>query len=213
MMGLFNNLKAVGTRGYQVNVANGFWEGERNKGEMIALIHSELSEAFIALDIGAMDDKLPQFTGQITELADVVIRLADYAEGFNLPVWDYLNKVCGDASKWYQAHELLSTDDLNVELADQWFEQYLYMHAACSMALEALRKPEKYGNINGVSAETHYIAVCIWLACVYVYDNSDYEGFDNEVVQTLSALDYMAFVMNTKIDFNATRGFKHGKKF
>lgn len=212
-MSIFSNLKAIGLKGYEVNVANGFWEGTRNKGEMIALIQSELSEAFLALDSGVMDDKLPQFTGQMTELADVVIRIADYAEGFRLPVWDYLETITSRAEKWFWAHGEFTTDDLDPRMANEWFEQYLYMNASCSMVLEALRKPEKYGEINGVSAETHYLAVCLWLVCTYVYDNCEYEGLDKEVAQTLSALDYMAYVMKAKIDFNATRGYKHGKTF
>lgn len=212
-MSIFNNIKALGLKGYEVNVANGFWEGDRNKGEMIALIQSELSEAFLALDMGIMDDKLPQFTGQMTELADVVIRIADYAEGFKLPIWEYLDKVTSKAEKWYWAHGELATADLNVLMANEWFEQYLYMNASCSMVLEALRKPEKYGEINGVSAETHYLSVCLWLACVYIYDNCEYEGVDRDVAQTLSSLDYLAFVMKAKIDYNATRGYKHGKTF
>ena len=213
-MSIFNNIKALGLKGYEVNVANGFWEGDRNKGEMIALIQSELSEAFLALDMGIMDDKLPQFTGQMTELADVVIRIADYAEGFKLPIWEYMDKVTSKAEQWYWAHGELTTADLNVVMASsEWFDQYLYMNAACSMMLEALRKPEKYGEIDGVSAETHYLAVCLWLACVYIYDNCEYEGVDRDVAQTLSSLDYLAFVMKAKIDYNATRGYKHGKTF
>lgn len=70
----------------QINALNGFWDGERNKGEMIALMHSELSEALEALRKDANDDKIPQYLGEEAELADAVIRVMDYDAGFSLRI-------------------------------------------------------------------------------------------------------------------------------
>jgi len=50
---------------------------ERNIGEIIALIHSELSEALEACRKGLNDDKLPHRLGIEVELADAVIRIMD----------------------------------------------------------------------------------------------------------------------------------------
>lgn len=52
---------------------------DRNVGELIALIHSELSEMLEGVRKGLMDDKLPHRKMEEVELADVVIRVLDYA--------------------------------------------------------------------------------------------------------------------------------------
>lgn len=57
---------------------------ERNVGEMLALVHSEVSEALEADRKGLMDDKLKHRNGLEVELADAVIRIFDMAGGLNL---------------------------------------------------------------------------------------------------------------------------------
>jgi len=50
---------------------------QRNVGEVIALMHSELSEALEAYRRDLMDDKLPHRKGIEVEFADCVIRIMD----------------------------------------------------------------------------------------------------------------------------------------
>ena len=59
---------------------------KRNFGEVIALMHSELSEALEGWRKGLMDDHLPARTMIEVEFADVVIRILDTAgaEGLDL---------------------------------------------------------------------------------------------------------------------------------
>ena len=58
--------------------AKGFWDTDRNFGEMVALIHSEVSEALEAHRHGnPPDDKLPGYNGVTVELADTIIRIMD----------------------------------------------------------------------------------------------------------------------------------------
>lgn len=54
---------------------------DRNRGEMIALIHTELSEALEGERKSLMDDKLPHRPMPEVEMADAVIRIFDYCEG------------------------------------------------------------------------------------------------------------------------------------
>jgi NTP pyrophosphatase (non-canonical NTP hydrolase) len=77
----------------RISAQHGFWsEGQdRNKAEMIALMHSELSEALEAIRIDnkggefMMDQHLPHRRSVEVELADAVIRIMDYCAGFG---WD-----------------------------------------------------------------------------------------------------------------------------
>lgn len=59
---------------------------ERNEAEMIALQHSELSEALEALRKGMMDDKLPHRPGVEVELADCIIRILDHGYGMGYDI-------------------------------------------------------------------------------------------------------------------------------
>ena len=52
--------------------SKGWWDNERNDGELIALMHSELSEALEALRAHGSKDNLAE------ELADCCIRIFDY---------------------------------------------------------------------------------------------------------------------------------------
>ena len=62
-------------------VQHGWWENARNDGELIALMHSELSEALEALRNGnPKDDKLPEFLDVEVELGDVIICIMDAAK-------------------------------------------------------------------------------------------------------------------------------------
>src|SRR5271156_4234483 len=57
---------------------------DRNVGELLCLVHSEISEAMEGHRKGLMDDKLPHRSMLEVELADAVIRIFDIAAGRGL---------------------------------------------------------------------------------------------------------------------------------
>lgn len=78
---------------HAVAYTSGWWHdpatgapADRNDGEMLCLIHSEISEAMEGERKGIMDDHLPSRPMAEVELADAFIRIADYAEakGYDL---------------------------------------------------------------------------------------------------------------------------------
>ena len=59
---------------------------KRNFGEVVALMHSELSEALEADRRGLADDKLPHRDGREVEFADCILRILDTAAALGLDV-------------------------------------------------------------------------------------------------------------------------------
>lgn len=87
-----NNLKiveAIKELQYQIhkqNVDAGWWNKPREKGTLLMLIVSEISEAMEGERKNLMDDHLPTRKMAEVELADAVIRIFDYAEAFGYDV-------------------------------------------------------------------------------------------------------------------------------
>jgi NTP pyrophosphatase (non-canonical NTP hydrolase) len=67
---------------------HGWWDEPREQGTLIALMHSELSEALEAIrgDSDRADEHVPDFRNIEVELADVVIRIMDFAAAYDLDV-------------------------------------------------------------------------------------------------------------------------------
>ena len=81
---------------YRIADEHGWHEKKRSFGEVIALVHSELSEALeayrsMAPEIDFQEDYLRNGKDSVAiEFADVFIRIADTCEEFNIPIIEAL---------------------------------------------------------------------------------------------------------------------------
>jgi NTP pyrophosphatase (non-canonical NTP hydrolase) len=129
------NIKEFVKEVHENAVAHGWWEGgteNRNVGEIIALIHSEISEGFEAALAGnPQSEKIPEFTAEEEELADVIIRICDFSGAMEMEI--DIDDISSKAFKIFQTDE----------------DDYLYMHLYASRALECFRKnKDEEGYIN-----------------------------------------------------------------
>lgn len=79
---------------------------KRNKGELIALMHSELSEALEGERKNLMDDKLPHRKMAEVELADTIIRILDYVAAYGYDLQGaFEEKMAYNATREDHTHE------------------------------------------------------------------------------------------------------------
>lgn len=118
---------------------------ERNKGELICLFHSEVSEGSEGFFTDAMDDKLPHHPMIAVEMADTKIRIADYSAGFGHDL---------------ETAETRLLDALGTFDPAEWSELEIHaiIHLHLSKAMECERKGRTFevaGWLNGALSIIH----------------------------------------------------------
>ena len=103
------NISVLQREAHAIAKDHGWWDQERTFGDCIALVHSELSEALEAYreyGVEPFQQGRKQFwfkeghpTGVASELADVVIRVADMAEWYGLDLQWSLDLALGAATQ------------------------------------------------------------------------------------------------------------------
>lgn len=177
-------------------VAHGWWETKRSTGEVIALIHSELSEALeeardnrpMMYVLGPNGEEIctPCYfngrkpEGVAVELADAVIRVLDAAAHVGMPLQDY------DAER----QEVESVRDVAPKIFGDFGTSIAFLHSIVSDLLRASIE----GDANdAISAALGIIA--------YIEEYLVYRGLD------------LWEVIEIKHNYNKGRPYKHGKAF
>lgn len=100
---------------------------ERNKGEVLMLIVSEISEAMEAERKSLMDDHLPHRRGAEVELADAVIRLLDMNAGYgfgkfeNMFAYSSTDVKENKGESLYQMVLIIADIGSNNVMGDTWY--------------------------------------------------------------------------------------------
>lgn len=106
---------------------------ERNKGELLMLVITELAEACEGERKNLMDDKLPHRKMAEVEMADATIRLLDFAAGFNYSLVDMKLPETGAPDN--KGHLLLCICHV---VADCIYEYMLPIEASLSLAIKTI---------------------------------------------------------------------------
>ena len=184
------DLKALQKEAHAIAKEHGWWDEERSFGDLIALVHSELSEALEAYrekhiwtdwrQLHTYPNGRPR--GVASELADVVIRVADMAE------------YCGESLTLEDGPQ--QVDDVSfgthISMAHLLLSEAMSIHLATNLSATSLKRPLPEGKhywIPLLSAVVHHVLL---MATHY--------GIDLDAA------------IAAKMEYNRTRSYRHGGK-
>ena len=188
------NLRELQREAHAIAKDHGWWDEERTFGDLIALVHSELSEALEAyrehgnttnawmeLVDEDSDDRIPVGVGH--ELADVVIRVADMAEWLKVDLAQAReeDEDLGEDKQAYLEHRLSG----NLDSFGEWIAA---IHEDVGDA--GYHQRNRSDNLG-----SHLVSV-IWM----VQEMAAHYGIDLDAA------------IEAKMEYNRTRSYRHGGK-
>ena len=187
------NLADLQKEAHAIAKEHGWWDEERTFGELIALVHSELSEALEAYrekhiwtdwrQLQTYPNGQPR--GVASELADVVIRVADMCEHYGIDATLYIN--------WLTAYELKQLERFSF---GEWIA---LLHSLLSEALFASHKWPIFQH------KANPVVVNAW-----IHKTGNFIG----CIQHMAArygIDLDAAI-EAKMEYNKSRPYRHGGK-
>ncbi len=178
------NLSELQREAHAIAKEHGWWDEERTFGELIALVHSELSEALEAYRDEVLPSKPHLLSTKVaSELADVVIRVADMAEWFKIDLAKSLeeDEDLGEAKQAYLEYRLSG----NLDSFGEWIGA---IH-------EDMADAGYHQRNGGDNMGSHLVAVIS-----LVQDMAAHYGIDLDAA------------IKAKMEYNRGRSYRHGGK-
>lgn len=138
---------------FAANKEKGFWDYEkvsdRNMGELVALIHSELSEAQESFPVRVRDDKLTERSAVHVEIADAIIRTLDLIGAYGIGIYP---------EDFWLEHVASYHSDAMASL----FDDVSLAHMFASRVLEAHRKGSEMDWSEATTQLLGYLLAICW---------------------------------------------------
>lgn len=192
------NIKDIAREIHKNAKEHGWWDGKREFGELIALCHSELSEALEEYRAGNPPckiyyryDKKPE--GIPMELADVIIRILDMCEHYefgydkNIKLFREDSKKTGTLLKRRQEMEKTFGEHIN-----ECHKRLTYWH---DVYIDCVKLADV-----GVPADIAKTELKLADLLNYIFDVCEYYGINIEDA------------IKEKHEYNKTRPYRHGGK-
>lgn len=89
IIGFKESFNKIAESVFDIAKSKGWWDNDRNNGELLMLIVSEIAEAMEGMRHGnPPSDHIPEFSAAEEELADAIIRIMDFASARKLRIAD-----------------------------------------------------------------------------------------------------------------------------